>query len=305
VDAKQLASFHLERIHDPRPRDIFEAPLLLVHKSPPAQGGRIRAAVADCDVVFNETYYGYSAKRHPDGKRLVRYLAMLIGSRFALWHALMTSGEFGFEREVIEKLVIDTLPAPSFEDLEPSDREEIDALFEQVTTENSEPAWERVDAWVVHLYGLRKPDLQIIEDTLRYNLPFSENRKAAQTPPALDDLGAFRDVLSAELEPWPRRINKNISVGSVDLPIGCPWGALQVGTDCHIDTPPPDRGWPEILRLADAVAATEIIYPNPTDGCLWIARLNQARYWSRSQARLLARRIAWGHLDFLLGLKNE
>lgn len=305
VDAKQLASFHLERIHDPRPRDIFEAPLLLVHKSPPAQGGRIRAAVADCDVVFNETYYGYSAKRHPDGKRLVRYLAMLIGSRFALWHALMTSGEFGFEREVIEKLVIDTLPAPSFEDLEPSDREEIDALFEQVATENSEAAWERVDAWVVHLYGLRKPDLQIIEDTLRYNLPFSENRKAAQTPPALDDLGAFRDVLSAELEPWARRINKNISVGSVDLPIGCPWGALHVGTDRHLDTPPVDRDWPEILRLADAMAATEVIYPNPTDACLWIARLNQARYWSRSQARLLARRIAWEHLDFLLGLENE
>ena len=92
VGATQLAPFRLERIHDPRPRDIFEAPLLLVHKSPPAEGGRIRAAVADCDLVFNETYYGYSAKKHNDGRRLVRYLAMLIGSKFALWHALMKWG---------------------------------------------------------------------------------------------------------------------------------------------------------------------------------------------------------------------
>jgi hypothetical protein len=305
VDATQLATFSLERIHRLRPRGPFLGPVLIVHKSPPAQAGRIRVAIADCDLVFNESYYGYSAKRHPDGKRLVRYLAMLIGSRFALWHALMTSGEFGFEREVIEKLVIDRLPVPSFEDLEPSERQQIDALFERVAGGNSEAAWAKVDAWAVRLYGLRKHDLQVIEDTLKYNLPFSENRISAQAPPSPPDLGAFRDALSAELEPWARRVNKIISVGSVDLPITCPWGALHVGTDCHPNTRPMDRDWPEILRLADAMAATEVIYPNPTDSCLWIARLNQARYWSRSRARLLARRIAWGHLDFLLGLENE
>lgn len=59
--------------------------------------------------------------------------------------------------------------------------------------------------------------------------------------------------------------------------------------------------WPEILQIANDLATTEIIYPDAESGCLWMARLNQARYWSRSQARLAARRIVWEHLDALLG----
>jgi hypothetical protein len=41
-----------------------------------------------------------------------------------------SSGEFGFEREVVEKLVIDSIPVPPFENLVPTDLEEIDGLFE-------------------------------------------------------------------------------------------------------------------------------------------------------------------------------
>ena len=102
VDVSLLPKFALQRIHDPRPRELFRGPLLLIQKSPPALAERIRAVVADDDLVFNETYYGYSAREHPDGKLLVRYLAILLGSKFALWHALITSGEFGFEREVVD-----------------------------------------------------------------------------------------------------------------------------------------------------------------------------------------------------------
>jgi hypothetical protein len=174
VDASSLPRFGLPRIHDPRPRNLFCGPLLIVHKPPPAQAGRIRVLVADDDVVFNETYYGYSAKEHPDGRRLVRYLAMLVGSKFALWHALVTSGEFGFEREVVEKFVVDSIPVPPFENLAPTDLEQIDQLFEALVTDGRDSAWERVDAWVVLQYGLSRRDLQAIKDTLSFNLPFTD-----------------------------------------------------------------------------------------------------------------------------------
>jgi hypothetical protein len=55
IHPSELRPFRLERIHDPRPRDIFLGPKLLVHKSPPAREGRIRVAVTDVDAVFNET----------------------------------------------------------------------------------------------------------------------------------------------------------------------------------------------------------------------------------------------------------
>ena len=39
-------------------------------------------------------------------------------------------------------------------------------------------------------------------------------------------------------------------------------------------------------------------------GRLVVARLAQRRYWSETQARLLAERIAWSHVD-LLGAHSE
>lgn len=305
VDTTQLVPFRLERIHDPRPRDLFLGPLLLVHKAPPAQTERMRVAVSDVDAVFNETYYGYSAKGHKDGGRLVRYLAMIAGSKCALWYSLVTSGEFGFEREVAEKFIVDSIPVPPFDGLNLSELERIDRLFEAVAREDNDTAWERVDAWVVSLYGLRQRDLQVIDDTLRYNLPFVENKKMSQATPTSEVLTAFRETLSSELEPWARRATKDIAVQSVRLPITSPWGAVRLGTEFDSATRILNHDWPEILRIADHLAATEVIHPNPTDGCLWVARLNQARYWSCSQARLLARRIAWEHLDFLLGREDK
>jgi len=302
VDVSELPKFSLPRIHDPRPRELFRGPLLLVHQSPPVWAERIQVAVADDDLVFNETYYGYSATMHPDGKLLVRYLAMLIGSKFALWHALITSGKFGFEREVVEKFIVDSIPIPSFEDLKPSDRERIHHLFDAVAKDNSETQWARVDDWVVSLYGLRGRDLQVIADTLRFNLPFADNRNAAQTPPTPPEIVYFCDALSSELKPWAQRNGREIHVLPVNLPAVSPWAVVRVGSVPPSANPPTTHDWPEIVRIADQMAATEIVHPDSAAGCLWLARLNQARYWSRSQARLVARRITWEHVDFLVGI---
>jgi hypothetical protein len=300
VDATRLVQFRLERIHDPRPRELFLGPKLLVRKSPPAQSDRIRVAVTDLDLVFNESYYGYSASQHPDGKRFVRYLAMLASSKCAIWYTLITSGEFGFEREVIEKFVIDSIPVPPFEDLVRSEVEQIDLLFDAVAREDTEANWERVDAWVSSLYGISKRDLQVITETLKYNLPFSANKTAAQTPPTSTETSLFRTVLASELAPWAKRLSKsNIFVSSAKSPLDLPWEIVQIHSGKERTSPNID--WSAIMRVADQCAATEIIYPDVTRRCLWLARLKQARYWGSNQARLVARRIAWEHLDVLLG----
>lgn len=299
VDTASLNGFAMRRIHDPRPREIFRGPLLIVHQSPPAEAGRIRVAVADGDVVFNETYYGYSAHEHPDGARLVRYLALLIGSKPAFWHALMTSGKFGFEREVVEKAIIETIAVPSFEQLPTATREQIVPLFDAVASRNGEAAWADVDAWVAQLYGLRPRDLEVIEDTLRYELPFAAHRKAAQMPPSAAEREHFRAALDAELQPWARRFDKPLAVTLLDPPGGSPWGLLRIDIAQNPATAPADD-WPEILRLADRLAGSEVLLAE-ADGRLWVARLAQARYWSRSAARLLARRIVWEQADGLFG----
>ncbi|MEX2304134.1 MAG: N-6 DNA methylase [Bryobacterales bacterium] len=296
--------FSLERIHDPRPIELFRGPLLIVHEAPPAESGRIRVAVADRDIVFNQSYNGYSAHAHAQGRLLVRYLALLLGSRPALWHALMVSGRFGFEREVIEKFTIDKVPVPPFDEFGASELDRIERLFENLVSDNSEPGWEEVDAWVASLYGLRPRDLQVISDTLEFNLPFADNRKKAQTAPRPPQVARFCSTLESELKAWAQRSGKKMHVRPVQLPSEWPWRLVRVSHTPSSTARPTDQDWREILRIADQLAATEVIHPDTASGCLWLARLNQARYWSNSQAKLAARRITWEHVDFLVDLAN-
>lgn len=303
ADPTKLSPFILDRVHRSRPRELFVGPKLIVHKSPPVRLGRIRAAVAEIDLVFNESYYGYNTRWHKDGKRLARYLAILVGSRFALWHALITSGEFGFEREVIEKFVIDSLPVPQFDDLSRVERNQIDSLFSALARDGSESSWERADTWVASLYGLRKQDVEVISDTLRFGLPFSANRKAAQVRPDAKMIGDFCKTLSTDLSSLSRQSNNGITARNEEVQLASPWGVVRVSATGTADGQSV-ADWPEILRIADHNAATEVFYPDSSQKCLWVARLNQCRYWTRSQAHLVARRIAWEHLDVILGGTN-
>jgi len=102
--------------------------------------------------------------------------------------------------------------------------------------------------------------------------------------------------LEAELAPWAERAQTGISIKPVEeLPATSPWKLLRLDTGRPSAQAPDD--WPKILRTADELGTTEVILPD--NGGLWLARLNQARYWSQSQARLLARRIVWEHVDVL------
>ncbi|CAN5902299.1 N-6 DNA methylase [soil metagenome] len=305
VDRNHLRNFDQKRLHDPRDPSIFLGPLLLVHESPPARMRRVRVAVSDTDVVFNQSYHGYSANTHPRGRQLVRYLALLIGSRPAFWYYLMTSGRFGFEREVLEKATIDRIPILPFEELDTSALKEVEDLFDTVASQDNKESWGHVDAWVARLYSLRESDLQVIDDTLRLNLPFAANRKEAQKRPSREQVEAFCEALFTNLHPWAKKAERAIQVLRHPLQHSSPWQLVrvQIGRVSASDTTAASD-WLAALRLADQLAASEVLYPDEQAGCLWVARLAQARYWSLSQARLLARRIVWEHADFLLGAER-
>jgi hypothetical protein len=304
INPKLLRGFKEERIHDKRPVSLFYGPLLLVHQSPPASEGRMRVAVADGDLVFNESYYGYSTRNHAEGRLLVRYLALILSSRLALWYILVTSGKFGFERDVVEKATVDDIPVPAFQALSEYDRAQITRLFDAVVQEDTESTWALVDAWVASLYGLRSADLQVIADTLRYSLPFAPNREVAQSRPDPVQLSEFRAALSAELTPWSQKFGTTLKVWDAPGSSLSPWRTIAISTGSHSERLADSLGSGEVLRIADQLAATEIVYPDPDNRCLWIARLAQARYWTKSQARLLARRIVWEHLDIFRTIKG-
>ena len=301
-DSKLGPLFSSPRIHDPRPRTLFQAPLLIVHESPPASSGRVRTAVAEQDLLFGQSYHGYSTHGHMDGLRLVRYLALLIGSHPALWYVLMASGKFGFERDTVEKKTVDTMPVVPLENLSAPDRKKIDSLFNAIVRHDTERNWKRVDAWAASVYGLQERDLLVISETLEYNLPFARNRAAGQAPASSTQVSAFCDTLASELAPWSQATELSLDIDPLELSANWPWRVVcmrTARTRSRTSARTSAADWLDVLRIADELGSTEVLYPDPSNRCLYIARLGQARYWSQTQARLVARQIVWEHPEIL------
>lgn len=302
IESKGLGKFQEKRIHDPRSVDLFRGPIAIVHQSPPSASGRISVAVCDEPTVFNETFYGYSPHNLENPHEFVRYLTLILGSKLSIWMALVTSGKFGFEREVIEKATLDKIPVPDFRMLSSGQVSEMLTLFDGMKSQSS--SWETADRWVAELYGLGARDLQVIQDTLRFNLPFSENKRWAQVSPTREEQSIFRDVLTRELTPWCERFKTKVAVDAIRLPATSPWLGIEVRI-----SPERESGtiaaddWKGLLRAADNLAATEV-FVKAADDALLIGRLAQSRYWSVTQARLLAQRIVWEHADLLKGQKR-
>jgi hypothetical protein len=300
LDEEGLTTFTAERVHRGRKRAIYRAPLLLVQKVPRASAGRIRVSVSRRDVVYGESIYGYSAHGHPESDLLVRYLALVISSRPALWFYLVTSGEFGVERDVIEKATIDDLPIPPFEKLSRAERSEAHRLFQLVAVDDHEASWREVDRWVGSLFGLRSGDLQVLEDTLKFSLPFSDQRHAAQAPPSARMIALFADALERQLIPFTEHAQEKIRVLPVPSEPLSPWAAVRVSTrqdDGHVAKE--HRNHVDLLRLADTLAASEVLREEGQS--IVVVRLKQARFWTESQAQLIARRIVWEHGSLLHG----
>lgn len=297
IDHERLSAFTQERVHRVRSTDIYSGPLVIVHEAPPVLTGRIGVAISEKDVVFNQSFYGYSPADFPEAHILVRYLALILGSELAVWIALVTSGRFGVEREVIEKATLDRIPLPDFRTLARSQKDELLVLFDGL--QRGDTAWDGVDRWVAELYGLGPRDLQVISDTLEFNLPFARSKREAQANPTEDEQVRFCKVLEAELAPWCARFGTRIDVRPLSQPTISPWYGIDVRTtQGGSDTPLSLRDWEGLLRVADEAAASEVVLRDGDEGLL-IGRLAQRRYWSETQARLLAQRIIWSHLDLL------
>ena len=98
VDKEALNTFSHDRVHRSRTADLFAGPLIVVHQSPPASTSRIRVAISEEDAVFNETFYGYSPGTHGEAGLLVRYIALVLGSKLVIWFATYHQRQIRFRK---------------------------------------------------------------------------------------------------------------------------------------------------------------------------------------------------------------
>lgn len=293
IDSSKLSLFAEPKLQWPRSPEIYQGPLLLVRKSPPSDRLRGRGAVCREDVAFSESFYGYSASTHPNSSLLVRYLFLILHSKFFLWYVLMASGEFGVERESIQKDDVESLPFPPLEQITEMSLGRVEGLFGAVVGE--EPgAFAEVDQWSHEIYGLDRWDQETIHDTLEVNLPFPASQRRAQTRPTRKEILTFAERLQQGLLPF---VGEHLNVVTLPTADENPWQAILVSTGSTEAMPA--ANWTSVLGLADEQGASQVVAPFD-DGRLLIAILRQYRYWTPSRARLCVLEILEEFLSHLV-----
>ena len=134
---------------------IFKAPHLIMKQS--HRKGRFLASVLDYDAIFNHSLLGISGD-----ERILKYLCLIINSKFFSYYHLLTSRTWMVERDALEAGDIRTIPIP-----EPSDRMLVRAveIYDHIKLCGDESA---MDAFVFDVYRLKEYETYLITDALDY-----------------------------------------------------------------------------------------------------------------------------------------
>ena len=278
-------------LHRPRDPRIYDGPLVLIRETNRPDRALGRALYCAKGVAYTRSYYGFSTAGHAESHLLAMYLLVLIHSRVFEFHSLMTSGKFGFEREVIQVLDVNMLPFRPLEKLSQKERAAIQVSAEGLL--NDKPDWDFLDGAVARLYGLSELDQQTIADTLSTRAPFATVRNHAGKAITAQEAETFRVHLETELGNVLAASGHRVMVSLLgNAAQHLPWRFLGVSLN---DRPIP-HGLPTLwLDAADDLAASRITLVDAREPCLAVGLLDRYRYWTPTQARLLASDLLWQH----------
>ena len=274
----------------PRQREIYRAPLVLVRKGNRADRKRGRALVSDVDIAYSESYYGFSAATHVDGVFLTRYLLVLTHSQVFEYFTLMTSGEFGLEREVLQLLDIKRLSFVLPENLSQAERTSIDRAADGLLS--GKPNWHELDQAVQKIYGIGPLDAEAVADALSTRSPFTASKNLACAPVLPKWTKSFCTRLEKELLGVLGASGHEVRVQLLSDHAHLPWKFIVVSLDSQDMPTTPPANW---IKQADDLAVSRITIIDALRPLIVIGLLNRSRYWTQTQARLLASDIIWEH----------
>lgn len=136
-------------------REIYKAPHLIIKQSP--KGNHFLSSVLEYDALFNHSFLGIHGNIS-----LLKYLSLIIGSKFFSYYHLMTNRRWLIERDELEAGDIKQTPIP-----EPDQDELIQATKIYDDISNGAKVSIR-DEYVNTLYGFKSYEIESIYDSLNY-----------------------------------------------------------------------------------------------------------------------------------------
>lgn len=294
VDVKSLDPYDRKKLGDTLERarqpEIYEAPLVLLRKSPPSPStGKRFATVAFASIAYGESISGWSCAWHPHPRGLAEYMYIIFNSDLFLWHVLMTSSEFGVEREVVQVQDANELLIRPYEDIRMEFGRQISSAF-HVASKDWTKAHAVINDVINSIYGLDQWEARTIRDTLDTRSPYSSSVQRSQAPPSRDEEREFialvADGITAVKGARPE-------IDLVASP-GRPWATLRIATSKE-----PMRHSGDKRRIARAETYGSSAVFSFDKHSLQVDILHQRRYWTSTQARLLVLEIISEHIDEL------
>ncbi|MFL6547026.1 MAG: type I restriction endonuclease subunit M, partial [Candidatus Udaeobacter sp.] len=298
LNTRKLAKFDRDTVYFLGRPGIYTGPLVLVRQSPGTDRRRGFAILASKDVAYVSSYYGYSTAGHKYANRLARYLHLLIHSNLWLHFGLLTSSQFGAERNKLQKPSIDDFPIIPLEKLNSRNQKRIVELSQRLIKSESS-VFTDIDKFFCSIYGLGADDRQVINDTLEVGQAYRESSgKRACEPPKLSECASFVEDLQELLAPLI-----DVATSQLAAVLWFPHGMSTADRTFSAvlfgrapNTIDEQVYFKSILPLADDTGASQV-FMKLDNGGLLIGIRNQYRYWTRTRARLLAAEIIRKHLD--------
>lgn len=272
----------------PRNPSIFKSPLLLLRASPKRDRHLRGALFFETDTAYTNAFFGLSIAGHAEQRPLVDMLYVLSYSDLLLYYQLLTSPKFGIERDSSLQLDIENFPLVHLNLLTSDQIAEVQKISDRL--QKGEPCWVQVDELISELYGLSSWDRQLITDTLEAELPFDENIQHSGMRTTPEDREAFADTFNSLVEPFAEDDEKPTRIVNANNAVVDGWRHLHIGrfgktgSDVATITGTDSR---QLASLAESYWASRLTLRLP-DGSAVVGYLDQRRYWSKTQARLLA-----------------
>ena len=272
-------------MHRPCQRSIYKGPLLLFRQAPKFNRESRGAIWCNDDVAYCFSYYGLPVGQSPIGE----YLFVLSYSDLFVYWALLTSAKFGIERETLYVEDIRSFPVGPYEQLSAVLREKCKKLADQIRA--GECPWVELEEFVKAVYQLSDLDWQLITDTLTYSSPYSQTlkRAAASVDERSDEVIEFTVEMATALDAV---MDDSFTVQAKSLPSITGWLFVEI-SKTTVGSVRNNWTWQGDIALTELIAHEESFWTTQLrlqvghDQWL-IGQPNEARYWSKSKARLLA-----------------
>lgn len=288
VPLSNAGLFSHQMAQRPRSPHIFKGPLLLFRASPKPDRHLRGALFFETDVAYTNVFSSLPIAGNESLRPLAEMLQVLSYSNLLLYYQLLTSPKFGVERDSGLQADIEGFPLVTPDELTLEQATEIRVISNLL--QRGVSCWSQVDDLVSDIYNLSRWDNQLIHDTLEFELPFSNNTQRSSMPTNAEDRVAFFDTFNSLVEPFAQNNDQTPKIVEVASTPADGWRYVRIGPLKQADptvAAVPEADLRQLVAVAGSYWASRLNVRLP-DGSAVVGYLDQRRYWSKTQARLLA-----------------